>query len=280
MLSIAWKSALSGGIPGMAAMGVQVTTLMWLRTTMNHQYKYGTTMQQSLRQLYAQGGIPRFYSGYTLAMVQGPLSRFGDTAANMGMLTLIDGYESTRNLPIAVKTIAASMSAAMFRVCLMPVDTVKTILQVEGRRGGVPLVYQRIRNGGVQTLYHGATASAMATLVGHYPWYTTYNYLNYLLPEYKNDLAMRLCRNAFIGFMASLLSDSISNSLRVIKTARQTSNKSSSYVKIVKEIVEKDGIRSLMGRGLKTRIITNCCQGIMFSVLWKLGQEYYNSKHH
>ena len=30
------------GISGFCAMGVQVTSLMWLRTTMNYQYRYGT----------------------------------------------------------------------------------------------------------------------------------------------------------------------------------------------------------------------------------------------
>ena len=30
------------------------------------------------------GGIPRFYRGLLPALVQGPLSRFGDTAANTG----------------------------------------------------------------------------------------------------------------------------------------------------------------------------------------------------
>jgi hypothetical protein len=58
-------------------------------------------------------------------MIQGPMSRFGDTAANTGVLTLLDNIESTRDLNVGVKTIAASASAALFRIVLMPVDTVK-----------------------------------------------------------------------------------------------------------------------------------------------------------
>jgi hypothetical protein len=58
-------------------------------------------------------------------MVQGPMSRFGDTAANTGVLTLLDNIESTRDLNVGVKTIAASAAAALFRIVLMPVDTVK-----------------------------------------------------------------------------------------------------------------------------------------------------------
>ena len=42
ILRRAGKRALGGGIPGAAAMGVQVVSLMWLRTTVNYQYRYAT----------------------------------------------------------------------------------------------------------------------------------------------------------------------------------------------------------------------------------------------
>ena len=38
-----------GGTSGAMAMGIQVTTLMWMRTTMNYQYRYGTTTTQALK---------------------------------------------------------------------------------------------------------------------------------------------------------------------------------------------------------------------------------------
>ena len=34
-------------------------------------------------------------------------------------------------------------------------------------------------------------------------------------------------------------------------------------------IIEKDGVIGLFGRGLKTRILANGLQGMMFSVMWK-----------
>ncbi len=49
-------------------------------------------------------------------MTQGPLSRFGDTAANSGTLALLESYESTSTLPVAVKTLAASAASASFRI--------------------------------------------------------------------------------------------------------------------------------------------------------------------
>ena len=35
-------------------------------------------------------------------------------------------------------------------------------------------------------------------------------------------------------------------------------------------VVLQDGISGLFGRGLKTRILANGMQGILFSILWKL----------
>ena len=61
-------------------------------------------------------------------MLQGPLSRFGDTAANTGVLTLLNNLDATKDVNVGFKTVAASASAAIFRIFLMPIDTVKVRL--------------------------------------------------------------------------------------------------------------------------------------------------------
>lgn len=69
------------------------------------------------------------------------------------------------------------------------------------------------------------------------------------------------------------MSDTCSNSIRVVKTAKQTVTTPMSYPEVVKMIVEKDGLGGLFGRGLRTKILANAVQGIMFSVLWRVGQD-------
>jgi hypothetical protein len=125
VLQKASASAVRGGTAGAVAMGANVAALMWMRTTINYQYRNGTSFPVALRTLYADGGIPRFYRGVLPALIQGPLSRFGDTAANTGMLTLMDNMELTADLNVGFKTMAASGAAAAFRIVLMPIDTVK-----------------------------------------------------------------------------------------------------------------------------------------------------------
>jgi len=126
-------------------------------------------------------------------------------------------------------------------------------------------------------MWYGALATAAATFVGHYPWFGTYNYLDSVLPP-GTTFALTLLRRAFIGFVASVVSDSVSNSLRVIKTYRQVNETRIGYFDAAKAVVQVDGVKGLLGRGLKTRILANGLQGVMFSVLWRLFLDIWNDK--
>ena len=128
ILSKALKRAGEGGLAGGTAMAINVITLMWIRTIINYQYRYGTSMVDAFLTLYKEGGIPRFYQGLIPALIQGPLSRFGDTAANTGALAVLDAFQSTAQFPVFIKTAFASVAAALFRIVLMPIDTIKTTM--------------------------------------------------------------------------------------------------------------------------------------------------------
>ena len=242
-------------------------------------YYAGGTLQSSLKELYSQGGIPRLYQGLPFAIVQGPLTRFGDTAANVGVLALLESIPETASLPLPFKTAAGSVTAGLWRIILMPIDTSKTSMQVEGA-AGLEKLKQRVIENGPSPLYQGALASAAATAAGHFPWFLTYNFMNEILPTVSRDedLLLFLVRSAVLGVTASGVSDCVSNSLRVIKTTKQTAGlddgKSGeiSYKEALDLVLETDGIAGLLGRGLKTRLLTNAIQGGLFSVLWKYFQ--------
>ena len=53
VLADAGKKALGGGIAGALAMVVQVVALMWMRTTINFQHKYGMSTGEALAALEA-----------------------------------------------------------------------------------------------------------------------------------------------------------------------------------------------------------------------------------
>ncbi|KAF8876059.1 mitochondrial carrier domain-containing protein [Infundibulicybe gibba] len=275
-LGKALKKALGGGLSGAAAMVLQVLTLMPLRTVMNYQYRYGTTTTQAIETLYCDGGWKRYYQGLSAALIQGPVSRFGDTAANAGILALLQSNSYMKRLPALIKTVFASLAAAAFRMILTPIDTIKTTLQTQGKPG-LQILRNRVKMYGFGSMWYGALATAAATFVGHYPWFGTYNYLDANLPL-PSTLLQTLARQAFIGFCASVISDTVSNSLRVVKTYRQVNETRISYWQSAQAVIESDGIVGLFGRGLKTRILANGLQGLMFSILWKIFLDMWNDK--
>lgn len=78
-----------------------------------------------------------------------------------------------------------------------------------------------------------------------------------------------LGRRAILGFSASLVSDTCSNSIRVVKCYKQTSPVQISYPQVVSTIIMESGVKGLLFRGLETKILVNGLQGILFSVVWK-----------
>lgn len=174
--------------------------------------------------------------------------------------------------------VACSGAAALWRIGIMPVDTVKTTLQVQGGAAGVDQLKKRLRERGPGTLYEGALATSAATFVGHYPWFATYNYLSATFPPPPpgSPQLATLAHNAGLGLCASIVSDTCSNSLRVVKTTKQTAEEPMSYPAAVAKVLSEGGPTALFGRGLATRFLTNGLQGMLFSVLWKYFERTLN----
>lgn len=280
------STAARRGFAGAEAASVQVITLCWLRTIVNYEYKTGLSTQEAFRELWVEGGLPRLYSGLPFALVQVPLSRFGDTAANALVLSIIANSEVAGTLPVSLSTALASLAAGLFRIGLMPIDTLKTCFQVNGD-GAFETLKRSINKDGLAVLYKGGAAASVATTFGHWPWFAVYNSMQEAIPiadvlcaspplASTDPHLVELFRSAFIGLCASCTSDVCSNSIRVLKTTRQASigdDGERSYLKIARDIINIDGYAGLFGRGLRTRLATNAIQGGLFSVLFKLFQQ-------
>mmetsp|Transcript_7606 Transcript_7606/g.31482 ORF Transcript_7606/g.31482 Transcript_7606/m.31482 type:complete len:210 (-) Transcript_7606:370-999(-) len=141
---------------------------MWMRTTLYYQHRYGASTLGAVRELYAQGGVARFYRGLGAALLQGPLSRFGDVAASAGTIAAVTALSQNTDVPLAATTVVSAACAASWRIALMPLDTAKTMLQVEGQWG--PL-RAKLRAGGPTVLFHGAAGLGASAFLGHYSWF-------------------------------------------------------------------------------------------------------------
>jgi len=270
-LQTAKVRALRGGLYGAMAGSIQVISLMWLRTIINYQYRFGVTFDEALKQLYNEGGIQRFYRGLPYALVQNPLSKFGAVAANEASRELSDYLVGNNNISYAlVSSLLGTSLSVMWKLLIVPVETCKTILQVDGLNGFNSLSSQ-LRSGRIGLLYEGAAASLLATISSHYPWFYTYNTLDRIFKKPINKRGI-IIRSAIMGFIASVVSDVMSNFIRVIKTVKQSvavnGHCRPSYIDIVTLIMKDGGFAAIFSRGLLTRIIANCIQSIMFTIIW------------
>ncbi|KAI2491557.1 mitochondrial carrier protein [Fragilaria crotonensis] len=227
----AGKRGLGGGLPGALAGVIQVLTLMWVRTVINYQSRYGASFFQAVTTLMNDGGIPRFYRGLSFALVQAPLARFVSTAAN-------DGVE------------------VFWPVGNRPNRGDQDVDSVEGFRH----LMRRVKAGKIGVLYQGATANALSAFVGHYPWFFTYNTLT-KSQLIRTLIPSKLLRNAGTGLLASIVSDTCVNAIRVVKTTKQAmgSKHNASYGDTIRMILAADGWKGLFGRGLRTRILPTRC---------------------
>lgn len=260
-------TAVRGGMSGFTAGIVQVILFMWLRTVMNYQYSHGGRFTDVCRTLYRSGGLLRFYRGLSLALIQTPLSRFGDTAA----FTLVRELRARLSLswPSYIMTLFSTSLATIWRIFITPIDTLKTSYQVHGDTHA--LLY-RVQQGGLCELYSGCAANLGAAWLGNYTWFTTFG----ILRAYFT--AGELWVSACIGATASFVSDLVSNWLRVLKTVKQTSKTKLSYVDATGEVLHSGGFMSLVGRGMSTRVMVNVLQGFVFGASWKYAEKFLQKK--
>jgi hypothetical protein len=108
-------------------------------------------------------------------------------------------------------------------------------------------------------------------------WFATHNYLSEKIPKQDTKMA-ELGRLAVIGFCATTISDTLSNSIRVVKVYKQSHADALKYPEVVRRVLAESGVTGLLFRGLETKLLSNGLQGILFSILWKQFEEAFYGK--
>jgi hypothetical protein len=106
------------------------------------------------------------------------------------------------------------------------------------------------------------------SVVGYYPWYLTYNFLDARVSNPPAGLT-RHARNGVIGLACSLVSDTCTNSIRVLKTVKQTSPTPISYMEAAESVIATGGLGGLFVRGLALKLVSNGISCIIFTIMWK-----------
>ncbi len=196
-------------------------------------------------------------------------------------IVLFSYYQSSMDPKLSniFSTLLGGMFVSLWRAVLMPIDTCKTVAQVEGSVGLHNLITE-VYKGHWYLLFEGTIATLLATFIGHYPWFFVHNYLESTLIK-PTQIYSQVLRHGFIGFISSAISDTTSNSLRVIKTVKQavaSESNSMTYFQVISQVYLEGGIAAIFGRGLGSRILSNGLQSVIFTIVWKLLVRYLNER--
>jgi hypothetical protein len=137
-----------------------------------------------------------------------------------------------------VQTSFGSLIAGLWRTLVLPINTWKTSKQVHGK-DGLKILLGKTKTYGISSFYQGGMAEVFSTSITHYSWFVIHNYLENWLPKYsyKNELSNAIIRSALIGFLSTLVSDCLVNSLRVVKTFKQAAQEKLSYGQVLSQII-------------------------------------------
>jgi len=132
----------------------------------------------------------------------------------------------------------------------------------------------RVAAQGLATFWRGTGATVLAAAVGHYPWFAVRNLLKTLAASHVFPLLgpapsalATLAVNAAIGFAASVASDTVTNSIRIVKTRVQTSETGEGYSATIAAITKEGGLSALFFTGLGTKALTSALNGLIFNVI-------------
>ena len=244
---------------------IQVSSLLWLRTVNNYQYRYGSPLIDTFKILYKNGGVLRFYRGYIPSIFVASSCKFGELNAYY--------YSKEINLNSIDRLLLISSVSSIVKLSIVPVDTLDVFLQVEGKQG-VNILYNKIQKHGIKVLYYGVNPWIINNFIGTFSWFGVHNYLD---NKYINNETLNFnIKNGLIGLSASVTSDILTNPLRILKVNKQSHSDNVSYLSSVKNIIKNDGISEFLFRGLKTRLLIHGIQNIFFTIIWKNIEKKFN----
>ena len=262
-ISISTNNAIKTGISSGC---LQVSTLMWLRTVNNYQYRYGTNLKDTFTSLYSNGGVLRFYIGYFPALYVASVCKFAE----------LNAYYFTKDFNSYDKLLTISAISSLSKLSVVPIDALDIILQVEGK-SGLKLLSEKIKKNGYRVLYYGSTPWITSNFIGTFSWYFVHNTLDTKFKDKFNDTNLQFnLKNGLIGLSASMTSDILTNPLRILKINKQSSIDNIGYLDTIKQIKNEKGIQEFFMRGLNTRILIHGVQNIFFVIVWKNLEKLFN----
>ena len=247
------------------------------KTIIKYQYVNGSSLPFTLTKMVYNEDKLRLYRGISPNIIKYSVGKMGEASIYTYFKNIDKEYDEIGKLGLT------SLYITLWRINLMPFDTMSNTLQVHGLEG-YKIINRRLNTYGIGTLYSGTVIYGLINYVNCFTWFGIYNSMNNLLDndkvvkDYKNGNIINAnndIKNGIIGFSSTLGSDIINNPFRVIKTYKQSYDTRISYTDSFNDIIKEGGYKNLFLRGIGFKTFLNCITSSFYVIMWKRLEDYF-----
>lgn len=250
------------------------------KTIIKYQYVNGSSLAFTLTKMVYNEDKLRLFRGISPNIIKYSVGKMGEAS----IYTYFKNIDKDNNE--ISKLSMTSLYITLWRINLMPFDTMSNTLQVHGQEG-YQIIKRRIRSFGIGTLYSGTVIYGLINYINCFTWFGIYNTMNNLLDNDINGNILRNdkngniinanndIKNGIIGFTSTLGSDIINNPFRVIKTYKQSYDTRISYTDSFNYIIKEGGYKNLFIRGFGVKTFLNCITSSFYVIMWKRLEDYF-----
>ena len=235
------------------------------KTIIKYQYVNGTPILNTFNILSKSKDYFRLFRGIIPNCFKYSLGRMGEA----GIYTY---YNDINNNTInIIDNSKLSGIIALWKINLMPLDTISNIYQINGTKG-FNILKTKIKNYGFNTLYYGSYPHLLILYTHSFIWYGIFNKLENILVNNNLNSNLNYC---VLGFTSSAVTDFIINPIKIVKVYKQTNNSKITYQQCLKELM-KNNKYNFIYRGLGLKIIINGINSSLYVFLWKNIEKKFN----
>ncbi|CAD8148095.1 unnamed protein product [Paramecium octaurelia] len=216
-----------------------------IKTLIRFQQKHGTLLQDSLKLIYKEGGLKRFYSGFFYRYIS-------KSAEFIVLLEALNSWSNiTQNNVNPINLLLSFVMAATIQQTFVPFNSLYYFQQVYGHTDGKELLFYKVKQNGALVFYHGFWSFLCGSFfggLGAFP--ALQNYQNYNTQEEnkKGEYSM------FYLFSAFLTAEVISNPFKILAIQKLTSIECRSYAQIQHQLMQEQGYQWIF-RSVDTKLL-------------------------
>ncbi|CAD8069551.1 unnamed protein product [Paramecium sonneborni] len=216
-----------------------------IKTVIRFQQKHGTLLQDSLKLVYKEGGLRRFYSGFIYRQIS-------KSAEFVVLWEAFNQWSEVKNINVnPINFLLSFMMGLTITYTFVPFNSLYYFQQVYGQKDGKELLFYKVKQNGASSFYQGFWSLFLGSFLGSiiaFPALQNYQTYNNQKENKKNEQCV------FYLYSTFLTAEVISNPFKIVAIQKLTSMENKSYGQIYNQLIQEQGYQWIF-RSIDTKLL-------------------------